>query len=69
MIERDDHIPPLEELCAELARARALCERTLAADADGGPGATSGRGARAPRAGDGLDLRRSRRRRLAGGTP
>jgi uncharacterized protein len=31
MIERDDHIPPLEELCAELTQARALCERTLAA--------------------------------------
>jgi uncharacterized protein (UPF0276 family) len=31
MIERDDHIPPLEELCAELSQARALCERTLAA--------------------------------------
>jgi uncharacterized protein (UPF0276 family) len=30
MIERDDHIPPLEELCAELTRARALCECTLA---------------------------------------
>jgi len=30
MIERDDHIPPLEELCAELSQARALCERTLA---------------------------------------
>jgi len=30
MIERDDHIPPLEELCAELAAARALCARTLA---------------------------------------
>jgi uncharacterized protein (UPF0276 family) len=30
MIERDDHIPPLEELCAELERARALCARTLA---------------------------------------
>jgi uncharacterized protein (UPF0276 family) len=29
MIERDDHIPPLAELCAELAHARALCERTL----------------------------------------
>ena len=24
MIERDDHIPPLDELCAELAQARAL---------------------------------------------
>jgi uncharacterized protein len=30
MIERDDHIPPLAELCAELAQARALCARTLA---------------------------------------
>jgi len=30
MIERDDHIPPLAELCTELAQARALCERTLA---------------------------------------
>ena len=30
MIERDDHIPPLEGLCAELAAARALCARTLA---------------------------------------
>jgi len=38
MIERDDHIPPLAELCAELAQARALCARTLAQDgaADGG---------------------------------
>jgi uncharacterized protein len=33
MIERDDHIPPLEELCAELAQARALAARTLAAAA------------------------------------
>jgi uncharacterized protein (UPF0276 family) len=33
MIERDDHIPPLAELCAELAHARALCERTLAGEA------------------------------------
>jgi len=31
MIERDDHIPPLAELCTELTRARALCEATLAA--------------------------------------
>jgi uncharacterized protein (UPF0276 family) len=31
MIERDDHIPPLAELCAELERARTLSERTLAA--------------------------------------
>lgn len=29
MIERDDHIPPLEELCAELGQARRLCERAL----------------------------------------
>jgi uncharacterized protein (UPF0276 family) len=33
MIERDDHIPPLAELCAELTHARALCERTLADEA------------------------------------
>ncbi|GAC1451887.1 MAG: DUF692 domain-containing protein [Steroidobacteraceae bacterium] len=32
MIERDDHIPPLGELCAELTQARALCARTLAGD-------------------------------------
>jgi uncharacterized protein len=31
MIERDAHIPPLAELCAELTEARTLCERTLAA--------------------------------------
>jgi uncharacterized protein len=30
MIERDANIPPLEELCAELAAARQLAERTLA---------------------------------------
>jgi uncharacterized protein (UPF0276 family) len=30
MIERDDHIPPLAELCAELDQARALCAATLA---------------------------------------
>jgi len=30
MIERDDHIPPLEELCAELEQARALAQRALA---------------------------------------
>jgi uncharacterized protein len=33
MIERDDRIPPLAELCAELTQARALCARTLAAAA------------------------------------
>jgi hypothetical protein len=47
MIERDDHIPPLEELCAELALARALCARTLAAsgspsDRGGAHAASSG---------------------------
>ena len=63
MIERDDHIPPLAELCAELAQARALCERTLAQlpgpDADAADGARPGQcsGERNPRA------------RLAGGTP
>ena len=31
MIERDAHIPPVEELCAELDEARALAARTLAA--------------------------------------
>jgi hypothetical protein len=45
MIERDDHIPPLAELCAELAQARALCARTLAAGdgaADGSASAADG---------------------------
>jgi uncharacterized protein (UPF0276 family) len=31
MIERDDHIPPLAELVAELDVARALAARTLSA--------------------------------------
>jgi uncharacterized protein len=30
MIERDDHIPPLAELCAELTRAREVAQRALA---------------------------------------
>jgi uncharacterized protein len=48
MIERDDHIPPLEELCAELGQARALCERTLAACASPRPhAAESGQASRA----------------------
>jgi uncharacterized protein len=38
MIERDDHIPPLAELCEELEQARTLCEATLAAHAGGRPG-------------------------------
>src|SRR5262249_32893724 len=43
MIERDDHIPPLEELCAELDAARALCARTLAQ-----PGSAAARGVTPP---------------------
>src|SRR5580704_16226669 len=31
MIERDDHIPPLAELCSELEQARALCAAALGA--------------------------------------
>jgi uncharacterized protein len=34
MIERDDHIPPLAQLCEELNAARELCARTLAEGAD-----------------------------------
>jgi uncharacterized protein (UPF0276 family) len=53
MIERDDHIPPLEELCAELAQARALAERTLgSADAP-----VSAASVRAPAAHAGAGLR------------
>jgi uncharacterized protein len=65
MIERDDHIPPLAELCAELAQARALCERTLAAipGAGAGAGAAGGTGgAQPPRSGR---ERRSRARAAA----
>jgi uncharacterized protein (UPF0276 family) len=46
MIERDDHIPPLEELCAELALARALCARTLATS--GSPSDRAGAHAASP---------------------
>jgi uncharacterized protein (UPF0276 family) len=31
MIERDDRIPPLAELCVELEQARAVSARTLSA--------------------------------------
>jgi uncharacterized protein len=41
MIERDDHIPPLPELIAELAQAGTLCARTLA-EAAARPGAAAG---------------------------
>ncbi|HVN46415.1 MAG TPA: DUF692 domain-containing protein [Steroidobacteraceae bacterium] len=46
MIERDDHIPPLEELCAELAQARTLCARTLAEAENSAVDARRGRGRR-----------------------
>ncbi len=65
MIERDDHIPPLEELCAELEQARALCGRTLAEAGPAGSGTTSSR-ARTPEARQGLDVPRSCSRRVAG---
>jgi uncharacterized protein (UPF0276 family) len=65
MIERDDHIPPLEELCAELEHARALCARTLAQGRPGPADGTSGRRARAARA----HASRGRGRRVAGGGP
>ena len=68
MIERDDRIPPLEELCAELSQARTLCERTLAMGADQGARSTLGCGAGTSRVRRGLDAGR-RRKRLAGGTP
>ncbi len=48
MIERDDHIPPLAELCAELAQARAVSARALA---DGAAAAVPARGTPALRTG------------------
>jgi uncharacterized protein len=69
MIERDDRIPPLEELCAELSRARTLCERTLAMPAGQAARGALDSGAGAPRQRRGLDAGRSRRKRLAGGRP
>jgi len=68
MIERDDHIPPLEELCAELEQARALCARTLAQGRPGPADGTSGRRARVARAGR-AHAARGRGRRVAGGAP
>ena len=69
MIERDDHIPPLEELCAELSRARTLCQDTLAAAAGQGARAAGGTGGTVPLARRALAVGRSRRKRRAGGTP
>jgi uncharacterized protein (UPF0276 family) len=46
MIERDDHIPPLAELCAELDEARATARRALAQGEPTGRVRSSGRGAR-----------------------
>ena len=69
MIERDDHIPPLEELCAELSRARTLCQDTLAAAAGQGARAAGGTGGTVPLARRALAVGRSRRNRRAGGTP
>jgi uncharacterized protein len=46
MIERDDHIPPLAELCAELEQARVVAGRALA----GAAADAARRPARAPRA-------------------
>jgi len=48
MIERDDHIPPLAELLAELAQARTLAERTLGTSALRTP-APAAQGAARPR--------------------
>ena len=70
MIERDDHIPPLEELCAELDAARTLCAHVLAGPDSPAtpsqvrrphPGSGGRRAAAAGRA-------RSRSRRIAGGS-
>jgi uncharacterized protein len=62
MIERDDHIPPLAELCAELDAARALSRRTLAASLEA-VRAASGAGAPAP-----TRTPTSRRGHASGGT-
>ena len=39
MIERDDHIPPLAELCAELDEARAVARRALTPEQPAAPSA------------------------------
>ena len=67
MIERDDHIPPLAELCAELERARALCERTLAQRSPAAAGANAQPG-RASDARHRRGVARSRSRRIVSGS-
>jgi len=42
MIERDDHIPPLAELCAELGQARTVARRALEGGAPAAPAARAG---------------------------
>ena len=42
MIERDDHIPPLAELCAELEQARTVARRALGEGAPAAPAARAG---------------------------
>jgi uncharacterized protein len=42
MIERDDHIPPLAELCAELGQARTVARRALEEGAPAAPAARTG---------------------------
>jgi uncharacterized protein (UPF0276 family) len=47
MIERDDHIPPLAELCAELDEARSVARRALAEREPAAPAARAAAGLRA----------------------
>ncbi|HVP34647.1 MAG TPA: DUF692 domain-containing protein [Steroidobacteraceae bacterium] len=46
MIERDDRIPPLEELCAELEQARATARRALSERESAPPGGRAAAGIR-----------------------
>jgi len=48
MIERDDHIPPLAELCAELEQARATARRALGEGAPAAPAARAATSALRP---------------------
>lgn len=69
MIERDDHIPPLEELCAELECARTLCARTLAETRPAGAAGTSAPPGGAAGTGQRRQALRGRGRRAASGSP